>query len=66
MTVDSGVAMAQLEVVAAHIATTIKGNTKIFGGEYRIWLADSLPGQKLRIDVWYKHGTPGARRGLTT
>ena len=60
MTVDRDVAMAQLEVVAAHIASAIKSNTKVFGGEYRLWLADSLPGQKLRIDCWYKHGTPGA------
>lgn len=56
---DNETNVEQLEIVASYIVAKIKGHAKCFGGDYRIWLSDSLPGQKLRVDVWYNHATPG-------
>jgi hypothetical protein len=57
--VDNETTVEQLEIVASYIVAKIKANAKYFGGDYRVWLSDSLPGQKLRVDVWYSHATPG-------
>jgi hypothetical protein len=59
VTVDSNTSVKQLENTASYIVTAIKLRPKVFGGSYRIWISDSLPGNKLKISVWYNHNTNG-------
>jgi hypothetical protein len=60
VTVDSDTAVEQCEIAAGHIAAMIKTRIKLFGGFYRVWVSESLPGHKLKISVWYAHNTNGA------
>ena len=64
MTVDSDTTVEQCEEAASCIAAMIRTRIKVFGGHYRIWVSDSLPGHKLKISVWYNHNTNGAPRQL--
>jgi hypothetical protein len=51
----------QLEHTATHIVHCIRTNKRVYGGHYRIWIPESLPGHKLKVSVWYDHNTNGAR-----
>ena len=59
VTVDASTTVAQCEHAAGYIAAVMRANIKIFGGYYRIWVSDSLPGHKLKVSVWYNHNTNG-------
>ena len=61
MPVDGDASIAQLERVAAEVSANIKLNPKLYGGSFRCWFTDALPGLKIQISVYYDHSGPGVR-----
>ena len=60
--VDASTPTAALEAVGAAVHATIKANPKWYGGSYRVWWMDALPGAKVELGIFYDYSINGARR----
>jgi Mechanosensitive ion channel len=58
--VDADTPPSVLEEIARNVHASIKANPKWFGGSYRVWWSDPVPGYKLTIVVYYDHSNNGA------
>lgn len=60
--VDSDTPTTALEAVGSAVHATIKANPKWYGGTYRVWWMDSVPGAKMEMGIFYDYSQNGAYR----
>lgn len=56
---DSNTTIEQIEQAASYLVTCIRTHRRVYGGCYRIWFSESLPGHKMKVSVWYNFNTSG-------
>ena len=59
VTVDMDSQVSALEVVAGEVVAAIKLRPHWYGGDYRVWFAESLPGFKLKIGIYFNYSDKG-------
>jgi hypothetical protein len=63
--VDSDTPTTVLETVGSAVYATIKANPKSYGGSYRVFWVDSLPGAKKEIGIFYDYSQNGTKSFLS-
>ena len=65
VSVDMDSKREALERVASEVVATIRLHPRWYGGDYRVWFAEALPGWKLKVGIYFNYSDKGAHQTVS-